>query len=160
MDSMRNEPMGECMKQQGGFTLIELMIVVVIIGIITTIAVQSYSGATQDGERARIIAELNSLNDALGRFYQGSYSYEGAADGSNLPVATVRGTIEQSKQYTVTLVHPAGPDYQNYFLIAKPLGSGIMQGTGTYTMSSTGQRCFFPGNDSADPEADGCPKTW
>jgi len=142
---------------QRGFTLIELLIVVVILGIITTIAVQSYSGATQDGERARIISELNSLNDALGRYYQSSYSYEGAT------VSGIRGQIEASKHYTVAIAFPVVggvPDYQRYYLTAKPLSTGLMAGEGTYSIRETGQHCFFPDSDNANPETDGCPKTW
>lgn len=143
---------------QRGFTLIELMIVVVILGIITTIAVQSFSGATQDGERARIISELNSLNDALGRYYQGSYSYQGAT------VAGIRGEIEASKHYAIAIAHPddggGNPDYQKYYLTAKPLSTGLMAGQGTYSISETGRHCFFPASDNANPETDGCPKTW
>lgn len=148
---------------QRGFTLIELLIVVVILGIITTIAVQSFSGATQDGERARIISELNSLNDAIGRFYQGSYSYEGVAGGGGAPVAAVRGEIEASKHYSVTITHPVTggvTDYQRYFLVAKPLSTGLMVGQGTYSIDEAGRHCHFPGNDNANPATDGCPRTW
>ncbi|MFZ5722043.1 MAG: type IV pilin protein [Pseudomonadota bacterium] len=140
-----------------GFTLIEMLIVVVILGIITTIAVQSFSGASKDGERARIISEMNSLNDAVGRYYQGSYSYE------DITMADIRGQIEASKYYTVTIVHPLTggvPDVQRYFLIAKPLSTGMMAGEGTYSISNTGQHCYFPDDDDADPATDGCPKAW
>lgn len=149
--------------RQHGFTLIELLIVVVILGIITTIAVQSFSGATQDGERARIISEMNSLNDAIGRFYQGSYSYEGVAGAGGTPVPAVRGEIEASRHYSVTIAHPVTggvPDYQKYYLMAKPLSTGIMTGQGTYSISETGQHCYFPGDDNANPATGSCPRTW
>lgn len=148
---------------QRGFTLIELLIVVVILGIITTIAVQSFSGATKDGERARIISELKALNDGIGRFYQGGYSYEGVAGAGGAPVAAVRGEIEASKYYTVTITHPVAggvTNYQRYYLVAKPLSTGIMVGEGTYSIDEAGQHCYFPDSDNANPATDGCPKTW
>lgn len=139
------------MRQQRGFTLIELMIVVVILGIITTIAVTAFSGATQDSERSRIIAELNSLNDAMARYYQGNYAYTGAT------VATLRGTsIQASKAYTVTVSIPTA---QTYFLIATPVATGTMKGTGVYSVNQTGQRCHFS-SDTANPATDGCPHVW
>lgn len=148
---------------QRGFTLIELLIVVVILGIITTIAVQSFSGATKDGERARIISEMKALNDAIGRFYQGNYSYEGAAGAGGVPVAAVRGEIEASKYYSVTITHPVVggvTDYQSYYLVAKPLSTGIMVGEGAYSIDQAGQHCYYPGNDNANPAVDACAKTW
>jgi type IV pilus assembly protein PilE len=140
--------------RQRGFTLIELMIVLVFLGIITTIAAQSFSGAKKDGERASILAEMSALNDAVGRYYQGNYSYTGASV-SNVPIAEVRGGIKANSNYAVTLVIPDG---QSYFLIAKPLSTGVMEGEGTYSIDHLGQRCYFPASDNANPATDGCPK--
>ncbi len=142
--------------RQRGFTLIELMVVVAILAIITGIAVSAFSGAGKEAEQSRIMAELNSLNDAMSRFYQGSYSYTDA------DIATLRGgvnvSIAASPNYTVTLTLPTG---QSYFLIARPVAGSVVVGTGAYSINETGRRCYYVGNDGADPVADAATcKAW
>lgn len=143
--------------KQRGFTLIELMVVVAILAIITGIAVSAFSGAGKEAEQSRIMAELNSLNDAISRYYQGGYSYTGADAGVNL--ATLRGgNIAASPNYTVTLTLPTG---QSYFLIARPVAGSVVAGTGAYSINETGRRCYYDGNDGADPVADAATcKAW
>lgn len=143
-------------KRQGGFTLIELMIVVTILAIITTIAVSAYRGTVRDGELSRMISELSSLNDALARYYQGTYAYTGAADVADRPVAAVRGNIQASTQFAVTLLLPTA---QTYFLIARPVAGGTMVGEGTYSVNETGRRCRFA-SDTANPATAACVGNW
>lgn len=132
--------------KQRGFTLIELMIVVTIIAIITGIAVSAFSGAGREAEQSRIMAEINSLNDAMSRYYQGSYSYTGAT------IDALRGgvnvSIAASPNYTVTLNNLAG---QTYILLATPVAGSVVAGTGAYSIDETGRRCYYVGSDAADP---------
>ncbi len=133
-------------RKQRGFTLIELMIVVTIIAIIAGIAVSAFSGAGKEAEQSRIMAEINSLNDAMSRYYQGSYSYTGAT------IDALRGgvnvSIAASPNYTVTLNNLAG---QTYILLATPVAGSVVAGTGAYSIDETGRRCYYVGSDAADP---------
>ncbi len=74
------------MKQQNGFTLIELMIVVVIIGILTSVAVPAYQDYVI---RSRLTEATSNLSDArikMEQFFQDNLRY-GDAGGTVCPAA-------------------------------------------------------------------------
>ena len=52
-------------KNQKGFTLVELMVVVVIIGILTAIAVPVYNSVTTKAERSAIEANLRTIDGVI-----------------------------------------------------------------------------------------------
>ena len=96
---------------QLGFSLIELMIVVAIVGIIAAIAYPSYQGVISDGYRGTGQADLLGLASAMERHHSGSFSYEGAASGgSNTGAPAVFSAYSPSsepaanKRYTLSIV--------------------------------------------------------
>jgi type IV pilus assembly protein PilE len=66
-------------KKDGGFTLVELMIVVAIIGVLTTVAYPSYRGFINASNRATAQADLMSLAAAMERHKAAVFTYNGAA---------------------------------------------------------------------------------
>ena len=60
-----------------GFTLIEVMMTVVIIGILAAIAYPAYQDQVRKGRRADAMAQLLTLAQAYERFYTSNNTYAG-----------------------------------------------------------------------------------
>ena len=58
-----------------GFTLIELLVVIAIIGVLTSIVMVSLSGAKQKSRDARRVADIKTLQLALGLYYNDNVSF-------------------------------------------------------------------------------------
>lgn len=67
-------------RQQAGFTLIEVMVVVVIIGILAAIAMPSYSEYVKRGYRTEGQAFLNDVSAREERYFAQNNSYITATD--------------------------------------------------------------------------------
>jgi general secretion pathway protein G len=58
-----------------GFTLIEIMVVILILGLLATIVVQSLRGATDKAKRTKAQADISEIKTALDRYYLDNGSY-------------------------------------------------------------------------------------
>jgi general secretion pathway protein G len=68
-----------------GFSLIELLIVIVILGILATVTVFAVSGITDRGQDAACDAEMKTVEVAVEAYYAQNNAY--AADGAALAAA-------------------------------------------------------------------------
>jgi len=75
------------MRMQKGFTLVELMIVVAIIGILASVAMPAYNGYVLRSKLTEAITELAAMRVKLEQYYQDNRTYAGAcAAGTVAPL--------------------------------------------------------------------------
>ncbi len=67
-------------KRQEGFTIVELLIVIVVIGILAAIVITTYSGIQAKARNAKRQTDLNSIQTNLEAFYSTSGYYPSYAD--------------------------------------------------------------------------------
>ena len=72
---------------QGGFTLVELLLVLVILGILAAIVVPKFSGRTESAQITAAITQISTFNTALNSFEIDTGSFPRGADGLQQLVA-------------------------------------------------------------------------
>lgn len=102
------------LRNRQGFTLVELMVVVVILGILAAVAVPMYTNSQQTAERRAVEANLRIIDGAISQ-YQANNN---GANPTSLD-ALVEDSYLQSK--------PAGPGSATYSIGGTPL-RGLVSG--------------------------------
>jgi len=78
-------------RNQRGFTLVELMIVVIIVGILAAVAIPMYQGATERAKASEAVAALGTVRGAMRVYYAEHGTYVNAAftDGAAVTAGSV-----------------------------------------------------------------------
>ncbi len=129
--------MFENKKSQSGFTLIELIIAIAIIGLLASIAYPAYTESVNRAKRAQAQTAIVSLAQAMERYFTANNTYVGAAIGTVFP-ASVPAT--GTAVYTLSFVDPGtagltaatpvctalAPTATNYGVCATRVSGGAM----------------------------------
>jgi general secretion pathway protein G len=84
-------------RPRGGFSLAELMVVIVIIGLLATLVVPNVIGALTKGQTGKMKADITQLMNAVDQFYLDRSRYPNSleelvmSDGTNPPY--IRGGV-------------------------------------------------------------------
>ena len=124
------------MTKRRGFTLIEILIVVAIIGIITAIAIVNMFSAIQRGKQKRSMADMKSLSTGI-EAYAADHNFYPAAAGFTLPsgLTLPTGTFGPSADVispTYLRVVPLVDGWNSFFLY------GTNSSLTDYAVRSTG----------------------
>lgn len=108
--------------KQSGFTLIELMIVVAIVGILAAIAYPSYQSYVERTGRADGQAKLMEIMQAQERFYSQNQTYTAnlgaGAGGLGYGVAANAAVASDERRYNITAAACAGGAIANCVVLS------------------------------------------
>lgn len=118
-----------------GFTLIELMIAVAVVGILAAIAYPSYQNQVRKSRMSQSQADLLEISQFMERCFASNNTYQ------NCPLPFSASPRTGTAYYTVTMVTPARTQFT---LTATPNSTGNQdqQQCGTLTLNQAGVRTF------------------
>ena len=131
-------------KKTSGFSLMELMITVAIIGIIASIAVPSYQNSVRKSRRTDGQDALTAAAQNLEVFFARGATYpavDSDADGIFLDEANVAGVSNEGFYNIVMLAATVACPISNcYVLAATPVGNQANDRVAAFRLNSAGQR--------------------
>ncbi len=118
--------------RQVGFTLVELMVAVAILGILASIALPNYLEHLKKGRRAAAQAVMMDAAQKQQQYFLDARSY--ASDLATLDVTT---PADVSVYYTITIEAADGPP-PTFKVTATPVSGSAQAGDGELTLDNVG----------------------
>lgn len=134
-------------QRNAGFTLIELMIAVTILGIIVAVAYPSYQDYVFDSRRTDGQAALMDAAQRLERCYTSSVAYNG---GACIAVVTAIGNENSPEAYYALSTSNMGAT--TYTLTATPRGAQANDECGNLTLNQAGAKDINNADNGVDKD--------
>lgn len=133
-------------RRDYGFTLVEIMIVVVIIGILAAIAAPAYTSHIAKSRRADARVQLLQVAQFMERFYSANDRYDQDRGGngvfSQIPDKLKRAPAEGEQMYALVTLDSSNVNASSYTLTMQPV-SGSPMGSdpcGSFTINQEGMK--------------------
>ncbi|HVL00738.1 MAG TPA: type IV pilin protein [Dongiaceae bacterium] len=148
-------------RQNKGFTLMELMIVVAIMALLAMIAYPSYLDSVRKSARTEAKSKLTTAAAAMDRLKAVSLSYAGATVGAG-PTYTMTNRSPESGTIKYNLSFVGTPDATTYVLKAASTDAQDSNGSGVeiVMINQAGQTCIATKSASSDVCAFGTDPAW
>lgn len=141
------------MQKKNGFTLIELMIVVVIVAVLASIAYPSYSQYVIRTQRADVQAEMMNIAHQLQNFKVINNSYKNAKLSNG--TSSINFPAVGTSLYSIVLTDGAGLastdsgfSTQTWRLTASPINTTVQKNNGVTCLNDLGQQFWAKGATS------------
>ncbi|MES3009121.1 MAG: type IV pilin protein [Pseudomonadota bacterium] len=122
-----------------GFTLLELLIVITIVGLLATVALPGYQQSVLIGGRSEGRALLLQVAANQERYYSDHHTYSGNADPLVSPAVVVLNS--ESGLYRVSVAScPDGGIQHCFIATATPTGRQLADTCQTLTVTQTGRK--------------------
>jgi len=147
--------------QTGGFTIVELIVVIVVIGILAAITIVSYTGISSRATASALQADLASAKKQLNLYYVDNSAYPTSLNANNCPVLS--GVIDtryclkpsSGNTFTYSPVVVIGSNPQSFTLVAINTAS-----TTKYTVTNNSSPVTFSSNWIAGIAATALANKW
>lgn len=130
----RLPPVPAAARRQRGFTLIELMVTVLIVGILAAVAYPAYGSYLVRGKRAAAQAYLMELSQAQAQYLADSRTYADTVTKLGIPTPAA-----VSAAYTISIEAQDGPP-PTFTISAIPVPGSKQLADGTLSIDNAGAR--------------------
>lgn len=127
-------------KKNEGFTLIELMITVAVIGILASIAYPSYQEQVRKSRRADAQGALLELSNFMERFFTENNRYDQNRAGNAVALPFAESPKDGMTKYYDLSFQAGALNQTQYTLQAVPKGAQANDRCGTFRLTHTGAR--------------------
>lgn len=125
-------------RQAKGFTILELLTVVAIIGVISMVAFPSYQNYVRKGKRAEGRIALLTAVQMEERYFTTNNTYTATLSAAG--ILSYSGTNASSAAYTITIVPAAGGIATGFTAKATPTGNFVDTECNILTISQLGTK--------------------